>query len=105
MLGVYKFNLDTTSLHEKANRTEIEVYFDVEIDFDKNTREITHTIKEILSCSVYIGGKIIVDDFKFSELAESTQGLIKLQMIGLDLSDLDIDEEEARAELVESEVE
>jgi hypothetical protein len=102
MLGVYKFDLDNSSLQEKANRTEIEVYFNVDVSFDKNVREVTYSIDDndgFLMCSIYIGGVIIVDDFPFKDLAKSSQDYIKATVKKLDLADFGIDEDDVQQEL------
>ena len=102
MLGFYKFDLDPKTVTEQPARTEIEVYFDVSVEWDKNRAAIVYGNLEPLACSILIGGKTVLDDYQFADLAPSVQGYIKAKLDQLDMADIGCNDIDAMAEIVEN---
>jgi len=102
MIGIYKFDLDDRTATEQATRTEIEVLFDVDVSWDKNTNDIEYGTPSPTVFGVYIGGKILIDDQPFSDLAPAVQGFILAKLARLDMADLGINETEAMEEIAEN---
>ena len=100
ILVTKKFDLGSPL--EAGLKTEIEVYFDLEVYLDDTGGISTELQPHGQShCGIYIGGRAIVDDFPFYGLSTETQDLINGQVKKLSYTDFGLTDDDLQTELEE----
>lgn len=102
LTGYHVFDLDQTGSGITSSiRTEIAVYFDVSVGWDKRDGSIVYGTPTPTTCNVLIGGTSVCDDLEFDELAPSAREWIQFKLRHLDMADLGIDNDSAMEELAD----
>jgi hypothetical protein len=100
ILVTKKFDLGSPL--EAGLKTEIEVYFDLEVYLDDTGGISTELQPHGQSqCGIYIGGRAIVDDFPFSDLSPETKAAIDEQIKKLSYTDFGLTEADLQTEIEE----